>query len=291
MHPRLLRYFWLPLPGLAMVVPSLPAAPPIVEFRKDPTAAERVGDLLLDAKGNRVMAESIRSAAYLLVFRGSERDSGTRDFAQRLAQKYHASFEAERYEIVVLESAGSREDLLRLLRTVDAHWYGVDPAAPAAPALGALFPPDAPASAPALLLLDWKGATLAVTDPKGPFAAAGDVLKELDKRLAEESLKPSERREEERKLRQAERAALAQEMKSNPTAATDDKIRALYPVEGMLKVKGVPHAMINKKVVSVGDHLDNGAKVVAFQGANVVVELAGRRITLQPAPIPGAQGR
>lgn len=295
MNPTASRILLLSLllPGLAS------SALPSVEYRKEPTAIQRVGDLLLDAKGNRVMAESLGSAAYLVVFLGADGDVASRDFAQKLAQRYQASFDTDRWEVVVLSSASQRGDLLRLLRGVDAHWYGVDPVAPAATSLATLFPSrgvnssdvSGPAVIPSLLLLNRMGERLAVNDPKGPFPSAHDVLKELERRLALDGMKPDEKRVEEKKIRQAERTALAKEMKANPSDVPEEKIRELYPVEGMLKVKGVPHAMINQRMVAVGEKLDNGARIVAIEGANVIVEVGGRRITLEPAPIKGANGR
>jgi hypothetical protein len=90
--------------------------------------------------------------------------------------------------------------------------------------------------------------------------------------------------------RDARRAQLATLMKTAPAQVSDEELRSLYTVDGVMKVKGALRALINQRVVHPGDVLDNGARVIAIEGQNVVIEAAGRRIVLEPAPIKGATG-
>jgi hypothetical protein len=259
-----------------------PALLATVEFRREPSAAERVGNLLLDAKGNRVLADSLARADFVLLFRGSDQDAAARDLARTVARVAESA--GVRLEVVVLEARASRTDLLRLLRTPGTHWYGVDPAAPAAPALAALFPEAGDPAQPALALLAARGDLLAVS---GADLDPAQVLRELERRLAAATQRPAEQAAQQRDALRARRAELARQLQADPARADAALMRELFPVEGLLKVGGTQHAMIDQKVVGVGGLLPGGARVVAIEPPHVIVEAGGRRFTLAPAAIPG----
>lgn len=270
---------------LAALLAALPASAQ-VQFRRDPTAVEQVGALLVDAKGNRVVADSLRQSEFIVVCKTSDRDPAARSFTDRLARFYDDHPDRARLEVVMLDAHSTRAELLRQLAEAGSRWYGIDPATAEAQALLARLKE---AAVPALLVLAKEGAVVEGFDEKGRPRPAEDVLRALDKRLQQATLTPAQRREQSEAEAAAERKQLAGRLRANPASASDDDIRRLYPVDGVIKVKGVANAMINQKVVKVGTVLDNGAKVVAIEGNTVTIELGTRRIELRPEPISGGK--
>jgi hypothetical protein len=272
----------------ACLLAELPLeAAPEVAFRKEPNAAEQLGGTLIDAKGNRVLADSLRAAEYVVVVRGRESDPATRDFLPLLSSFARDPKHAARVEVVALDANENRDSLLRLLRAANLHWYGVEPGSTASATLAQRM---TDATGPSLLALSRKGEVFASTGAQSQTPEPADLLRALEKQLSSVTLPPAELAAEAKVEREARRARLAALMKTAPAQVSDDELRSLYPVDGVMKVKGTLRALINQRVVHPGDVLDNGARVIAIEGQNVVIEAAGRRIVLEPAPIKGASG-
>jgi hypothetical protein len=138
-------------------------AAPEVSFRKEPSAAEQLGGSLIDAKGNRVLADSLRAVEFVVVARGRESDPATRDFLPLLVSFARDPKHAARVEVVALDGSQTREGLLRLLRAADLHWYGVEPGSTASTSLAQRM---AEATGPSLLALTFCGLRSAIPNAR-----------------------------------------------------------------------------------------------------------------------------
>lgn len=252
-----------------------------VQARSAATAAQQVGDLVVDARGNRVLPLSLARQDFLIIYRASERSEPCRGFTPELIRFYTQHHQAHAFDVVLLSADVDRESMLEHMRRQSMPWYAVEFDSSQARALLGRMPGE---GLPALMILDKAGAVVADSWSGGnALQPPQEVLKAFALHLRAEAdsvTATTTARSEENTVAQIE-----ERLRTAPDQVSVEDIRRAYPVGGFLNSGGKPHAMIRQEIVGVGDRLSNGAVVTAIDRNRVRIELRGRAIDLQPAAI------
>ncbi len=243
---------------------------------------ELIGSSLVDANGGPVSGAELIQKQYLLLYFSAHWCPPCRAFTPQLVNFYNQNKNANNFEIILISADRTPEAMRQYMSETAMPWPALSYDSPAKQALGDELGVE---GIPCLVMFNNKGAVISSSYKNKKYVGPDKVLNDLKELLKKNASAPNSQPPAETNTsavmpeKQISKTSTEQSEQQNK----EEDISLLYEFNGVLKTQKGYTAIINGKLVSKGDTLDNNAKVVEIADKYVVISIDEKTYKLKPS--------